>query len=570
MKRRSGSSLMATLLLVTVLSMFALTLAAAGTSHLSLFNRLGNLQRAEALASSAVARAMERLVRTEGKYGSPGDPTRQEWIQVYAEGYPDGSVGLLTFDPDQASRIAVPHSTNNYGNEGVTSGWSGTPVPPDGIHLVGTGRCNGVTRSVEAVLHIPAYPYALASTGKVRSGGGLLVGSLHADELPDGQSGVPLETDPEDLRPGHLASNSTEETAVELSENTIITGNLVSAGGIRLQEGAVVQGEVAPFDRPAPIPDIDISRFDTAGKAGVQEIRGTREEPMLDPTVSGFLRSGQDLHVAGDLNLEGAQLFVKGDIHVKGGITGTGMIACTGRLTAEGAANLDASNRAVILTGGGLTLEGKGAGSSSLQGVVYTEGDLVANQVSIVGAFVSNGGELQLNGTSAVHSGEMTQVQFRVAKPPDTVRRTFRVSTISGDGVAQVEAGPFVPGQPFEPESWRVHDLTGHFQNALPKDQRGPWYFTSRDAAYARFKEVVDAKAAWYDTIPGREGAAATTRSFLGEFDPPSLFPEGGGANGWVPGYGAGAGESFTEVRFDLSEFIGFGDRMRVLLWKPL
>ncbi|MBI3924741.1 MAG: hypothetical protein HY319_04310 [Armatimonadetes bacterium] len=70
--------------------------------------------------------------------------------------------------------------------------------------------------------------------------------------------------------------------------------------------------------------------------------------------------------------------------------------------------------------------------------------------------------------------------------------------------------------------------------------------------------------------IPGREGAAATTRSFLGEVDPPSLFPEGGGANGWVPGYGTGAGESFTEVRFDLSEFIGFGDRMRVLLWKPL
>lgn len=88
--------------------------------------------------------------------------------------------------------------------------------------------------------------------------------------------------------------------------------------------------------------------------------------------------------------LDDAVLYVNGDALIRGGIQGKGAIIVNGDLTLDGASSLQASTQLALVSQGDLRVSGNGRNSSFFQGLIYTEGDFYAEDVTLVGAFAAN------------------------------------------------------------------------------------------------------------------------------------------------------------------------------------
>lgn len=77
------------------------------------------------------------------------------------------------------------------------------------------GESGGVTKTVEAVLRVPPYPWAIASGGKVETRNGVLIGSLPPGVWP----APPIE----ELLPADLLANSDDSEAIRLGEDSTIS-----------------------------------------------------------------------------------------------------------------------------------------------------------------------------------------------------------------------------------------------------------------------------------------------------------------------------------------------------------
>ena len=142
-KSRTRGGALGLVLAVAALALLAAFVAAnVATLNLRMASQVSNGAVAEGLAKSVVQEAMANLQEDLGFQDSlemgPG------------LGLPEGARGYLTFDETSGG----PYSTNNFLGED-NSGWRRT-VPDQSIHLVGVGECGGVTRYVEAVVHLTA------------------------------------------------------------------------------------------------------------------------------------------------------------------------------------------------------------------------------------------------------------------------------------------------------------------------------------------------------------------------------------------------------------------------------
>jgi hypothetical protein len=72
--------------------------------------------------------------------------------------------------------------------------------------------------------------------------------------------------------------------------------------------------------------------------------------------LSGFNKREGSLTVEGNLNLDGAVLYVEGELHVTGAITGRGAVFVTGNITAEGGSTLQTDAIYGLVAGGSLGL----------------------------------------------------------------------------------------------------------------------------------------------------------------------------------------------------------------------
>ncbi len=70
--------------------------------------------------------------------------------------------------------------------------------------------------------------------------------------------------------------------------------------------------------------------YDPLGRPDVHEIPTFFDNPIFE---EGYFRSSETMHVVGDLRLNGALLYVNGDLTVSGGVFGIGSIIVTGKLT---------------------------------------------------------------------------------------------------------------------------------------------------------------------------------------------------------------------------------------------
>jgi|GEM_PF-1111902 len=445
---RSGFVL-ATVLMVIFLAMIAaFVYVNASVFQMNTVQRVNNNEQAKNMAESVIAKALEKVMK-EPSYGKSSSTTYSYPVTVKSETNGNAAAGLLAFDPSVASSIQnpitngrenIPWSYNNLEVDASKNG-CGRTVPKFAIHLVGTGISNGVVRHVEAVLHIPPFPYAIAASGKFESQNGLLVAAVkEAKYAMNGASAIA----PENLVPSHLASNSRDKKAIKLGKGTKITGDVRSSGGVELDPdgGAEVQGKTICNADPIKMPKIDVTSYDPE----VQKIEGIQQLPgsMDGQKMEGVSKRKGDLTVNGDLTLDNGVMYVEGDLNIHGGVKGKGGLFVTGKTTIDRGASLDSTNTAVLISKGDVNLTGKGKDSSAFQGILYTEGNLKAEQITLLGAFLSNAsdesGTTQIGSTS---SGNISMTNVNMVHAPDYTKVSIPVEVIKTVTTTTTAAPPY-------------------------------------------------------------------------------------------------------------------------------
>ncbi|MBI3927772.1 MAG: hypothetical protein HY319_19685 [Armatimonadetes bacterium] len=374
-----GIGLGTVLMVVAILATLGFALAGVSVTHLRLMSHASQEMEARNLARSAVARGLERIL-VDADFGA--DRADEDTVEVAFSESP--AVGLLAFDKDRAQELGIPFSTNNLEKSTAEEG-AGRLVPMNGIHLVGVGRCGAVTRTVEAVFHCPPFPYALAAAGRVHSEGSLTVAGLPED----GRLDVPVE----DLPPADMVSNSQDSDAVSLEAPTLITGDVHSRGQVQFDPAADVRilGTVRAGAAAVELPDLDPESFDPAAlEAGYEVLAESIYSESPTVLIGGARREGSLLVTRG-LQLDGALLFVDGDLTVDGGLSGLGIVAVTGDVTVRGRADLSGANHLAVVCDGSVRLSGQGSGNSFLHGLVYSEGLFAADRITVVGGLIAGG-----------------------------------------------------------------------------------------------------------------------------------------------------------------------------------
>ncbi len=374
--RERGQALGLVLAVAALGLLAAFTAAGVATANLRIASKISNVAIAEALAESVVQEALAHL---------------QEDIAFQSDivlddipGLPEGSRATLTFDRS----LSGLYSTNNYtGDQG--QGW-GRELPAQSIHLVGAGEAGGVTRHVEVVAHLPAFPVALACDGPVTVSNSTIGSVDSPEDLRYGSDGR-WEVEEDDLKPGHLITNSQSANACVLDRVTLVKGDVQARGTVK-PNGAIIEGEVrSPYSGLAPIPKFNLRDYDpkTNDNTHYEALTGTFGS--LD--LVGNVRYQGNLLLSGDLNLDNAYLFVDGDINVRGAVQGVGAVISTGKATFEGAVALSSSKQIAVLTSNGIKLTGSGSGQSIFHGLLYTKGDFEARSITILGGFITDGAD---------------------------------------------------------------------------------------------------------------------------------------------------------------------------------
>ncbi|MEW6281693.1 MAG: hypothetical protein AB1758_24000, partial [Candidatus Eremiobacterota bacterium] len=261
------------------------------------------------------------------------------------------------------------------------------------------------------VLHLPPFPYAAASDGPIRSQGGLLVAAV--------EPGKPLDLN--QLQPADLRSNATGSRALVLGPDSTVSGDVVAAGDIELDR-TTVMGSVRPNEAPVVLPRIQLSDFDPLAEG--KPYTELEDAYQGEQTFVGIRRRQGDVTVEGDVNLNGAVLFVDGTVTIRGSLRGNGMVAATGELRVEKQVEMEAGDSVALVAGGKVFLMGTERSTSSVRGVVYTEGGLEARQLSLRGTLVAHRGdrptaaEVELVEASLLQDDSLSRVTIRPVGAP--------------------------------------------------------------------------------------------------------------------------------------------------------
>jgi hypothetical protein len=278
------------------------------------------------------------------------------------------------------------------------------------VHVVATGWCRGEYRTVEAVLMHPPFPYGLAASGRLYSADPLVVkGTSSASAYSAGQAD----------RPGHVVSNSPAGIRVDRPADTpaemvsYISGFVKSAGPVSIAPPATVRMGVRAEATETELPRVLIEDFRNASDSGVIHITEDQfGSQVLD--VMYFYQGAQPLVYNGAVEMKDSFLFVDGDLVIFGGVKGRGAIVATGGVRIEGGVSLDGANHVAVLAGKDIVLRG---GGNHFQGILYCEGNLQAENVTVVGNTILNsptpaGGNANLRNVTIVTNESAGRLSF--------------------------------------------------------------------------------------------------------------------------------------------------------------
>lgn len=233
---------------------------------------------------------------------------------------------------------------------------------------VGVGRCAGVEHRTEAVVLLSSFPYAVASSGPIRSHGGLEVCAI--DETSE------LDEGPDRVREKHPSSVASNLKIVMDGPGISVTGDVRATGEVVLGRDVSVGGAVLPNEDPVNLPQVRLSDFDTKDKPGVVHLT---QDTFAKLEVDGYSRLDRDLKVGQGLHLQNGVLYVAGDLEVEGGITGTGAVIVTGKTIVRGTGGyVGTKSSTALVSAAGVELLGEPNAYQGFQGMTYTEGDFRA------------------------------------------------------------------------------------------------------------------------------------------------------------------------------------------------
>jgi hypothetical protein len=533
MKQR-GVSLGTVLVVVTLLATAGLAISGVSVTHLNLMAQSSSTKQAENLARSVVAAGIEKvLTDAEHDYGEAR--LAGEGLDIVTSGPAQGSTARLTFNPDEAEAWGIPYSTNNVLGDRSVEG-DGRIVPASALHLYGVAESSGKKRTVEVLLHVPPFPYAITSAGAVEARNGLVVGSL--TELPaDGVIPNPEYPEAADI---HSNANG---TAIVLGRGTRIGGDVAAVGTVDLvgSPALLVSGEVLDNADTVALPEVDLADYDPELKAGTFD--SYNDGSYSDLEIPGAARSTGDLNVvSGGLKLQGGLLFVEGNLNVTGGLSGKGILAVTGNLIVDGKAQTSDESQMAILVGRDFELRGRGSENSYLQGMVYTGGDFLAQSATLVGALISKGGT----------DLEEARIFQHGADDPVTVSlgdlgATYDVSRTAGNGRRTFEF---------------LFSVENNDTATLSVSENGTVLYTDTFPISYETREVDISDAFQRLDVPGISDDRAMRlrlRNFAGGF-----------ADGWAGSVvgTTGSGEIGENITFDPSKFFKLEDKIRVVSWQ--
>ena len=405
-KRAPGASLPTVIMVVALMMTMAFTVVAIAFNHLNLSFRTNNNGRAEELAEATLALAIEKARQDIEHFGISGDAA-DKTVTVTLDSLPAGSKGVLTFDPDQATALGVPFSTNNRSESNVQGSNPRQAVPGQSLHLVARAEVSGAFSTMEAIVSIPKFPYSIASGGAIRSNGGLLVAAVRPEVTVDLSS--PIHKD--DLQPGHLVTNSSdEEQALVLSGTNEIMGDVQSHSGATIGQDTKVYGETRLHADAVKLPNLDATDYDPLGASpqGADSPINPADVQTVNSgagslTVKGYNVFGEELAdgsynpsailtVDNGIHLNGGVLYVNGDLNVtSGGVSGKGAIVATGKITINGGGEASTDNQAALVANGDITLQGTASEKAKFAGLIYTKGNLKSENLRLAGVFVAAG-----------------------------------------------------------------------------------------------------------------------------------------------------------------------------------
>lgn len=555
--RKNGTALLTALVATSILLTVGFTAAGVASSNLATTGRLVNAQTARNLAESAITLAIVRLQKT---------PAATQPVTVQFS----GGQGWLSFDRNSGQA----YSTNNLGSDVSVPGWRDTVVPGQAVHLVGQGRCGGLTHTVEAVVSLNRFRYAVASSGPVCSQGGLLVCSVDdASELDGGLDQAHQEA-------GSLASNSSDPQAVHLFGPGIdITGDIQATGGIGLGQEVVVGGALRPHEDPVDLPKLEIATLDTSGKPGLVNLPNDQVGRL---EIKGFARIDRGLRVGNGLELKNGVLFVDGDLNVTGGLRGNGAVIVTGKTTVSGSGGkLGGDEKLALVSRGSIELTGRPDSYQGLQGLLYTEGDLSSRYLNLAGVFVAN------------HEGQGSRVQLddtRVFRYPAS-KISLEVSTGPARHRPVVGRDGHFDSVELERDDSRNHLLTADAvldtsrlemkdgQYVMPEDSLTACVWTFTDPATGQSMRIPVTRTGEElnpyikDPLPKMNSRYMSTRISALDGAIYRRIAELNRVMRWdsEEGEGSDAESGGTETwTLDLSQFLHKKEQLRVLVWRDL
>lgn len=380
-RRRERGSLVAILLILATIMVVAFSLVAMAFQHWGFGKQAHHQQVARNLAESLAAQAVARMT-AQRAFGTTGDDS----LRIRDADSPDAEA-FLTFTPEKADMWHVPCSLNNQQDHSADTP-GGARVPARTARLYARGVSGSASHLVEVMMYVPPYPYAVVSSGPLTTRGAFVVtGVRNVRDYTGSADDVP----PTKRVMVTAASNSDAPAAVSLGPDTLINGDVQAVGSVRIAPGGVVRGAVKQNWDPAPLPDLSVAQYMAACStpAQVRFAQQVTSATVTDLTVEWLVRRQGDLEVQEDVTMDGGVLYVEGDLHVRGGVKGKGAIIVGGKTTIDHGVELNADGVVALLSRGDVTLAGEDRAASFLQGIVYTEGNLSAHRMTILGSLMT-------------------------------------------------------------------------------------------------------------------------------------------------------------------------------------
>lgn len=428
-RSRLGLSLPMLLLFIGLAAVLTFAVAARFIARQRYTKELEFGTQARNLAGSGLAE-MVAQVRRDNNFGT----TAATYTVERTVSHPfDPKAGYsLTFDPAKPG-----HSVNNIKGDAPVVTDDGT-CPPGAMLLFSTGHCNGYTRVSKALIAVPPYPYAISSSGPIRSRNGITLGSVPHDYDPTKGLDLSKLTAAEMMTKGQ---DDAEGAALIIKGKSTIVGKARSAGNADVDLTQVeVRGEVIPHDKTEDVPVLDLTALDFTSDPSTQTI--SQSSFSDNKSLSGLLQwSGDTLKFEKGVDLNGATVRVRGNLVIDGPLTGAGALLVDGNVTIKGGAQLSSDNKVAILSAGSVSITGTGKEASYLQGIVYAAGadGIKLQDTTVVGTVLNAGKDAPMQVERAAVALDSKAAKFEVERGWDSYPpEGFSATSDSGEYLGKI------------------------------------------------------------------------------------------------------------------------------------